>query len=209
MDVSTFRETIDSSSSSDSETEETTSRFGGRNFNRSNSKTEEKALNDSKIVVHPISREFSRHLLGRVCKQLYQETLKGLLEIFYDIQDHPITDLWSIVVEFLLHDFDFDVFVVEFGICMTKTPRPVIAPVCEKIDNKMYTAFTVYNKNPDVNRFLDSMIVYLPAEASVETIVITVEDQEIVCKTMNDIRNTTSDWLFKLFYSTAINDLLM
>lgn len=205
MDNTTFRETIDSSSSSDSETEETTSRFGGRNFNE----TEEKALNDSKFVVPPITREISQSLLGLICKMLSQEMIKGFLEIFYAYKKYLSCDLWSIVVEYLLHDFDYDVIVIKYGICLTKTPNPVTVPVFENFDDIKYMAFTVYNKNPGVDRFLDSMTVYLPTDASVKTVVITVEDREIVCNTMNDIRNATSDWLFRLFYSTAINDLLM
>lgn len=209
MDVSTFRETIDSSSSSDSETEETTSRFGGRNFNETNYETEKKALNDSKFVVPQNSMKIARCLLGRVCELLERETFNGFLGFFCDYKEHLVCKVWSIVVEFLLHGFDYDVIVVEYGICLTKTPSPVIAPVIENIGNKMYTAFSVYNKNPGVERFLDSMIVYLPTDASVKTVVITVEDREILCSTMNDIRSATSDWIFRLFYSTAINGLLM
>jgi len=168
-----------------------------------------KNLQDTKIIVPPISREIAQRLLNRICKMLARETFKGFLEFFYDYEEYLVGDVWSIVVEFLLHDFDYDVVALEYGICLTKTPSPVISPVIEKFDNKMYTAFNVYNKNPGVDRFLDSMTVYLPTESSVKTVVITVEDREIVCNTMNDIRNATSDWLFRLFYSTAINDLLM
>jgi hypothetical protein len=209
MDVSTFRETIDSSSSSDSETEETTSRFGGRNFNETNYETEKKALNDSKFVVPPITREISRSLLGLICKMLSQEMIKGFLEIFNSYDEYLFVDIWSIIVEYLLHDFDYDVIVIKYGICLTKTPNPVTALVLENFDDIKYMAFTVYNKNPGVDRFLDSMTVYLPTESSVKTVVITVEGREIVCTTIDDVRNATSDWLFHLFYSTAINDLLM
>ncbi len=170
---------------------------------------DEKNLQNSKIVVPPISKEISQRLLNRICKLLTRKTFKRFSEFFYNYEEHLVGDVWSIVVEFLLHDFDYDVFVIEYGICLTKTPNPVIAPVLEKIDNKMYTAFNVYNKNPGVDRFCDSLTVYLPTDASVKTVVITVEDRYVICRTMNDILNAASDWLYCLFYSTAINDLLM
>jgi hypothetical protein len=170
---------------------------------------EKKNLQDSKIIVPPNHRKISRSLLRRICEILTQETIKKFLKFFYSYEEHLICDIWSIVVEYLLHGFDYYVVVDEYNVCLTKTPYPVISPVLEKIDKSLYKAFALYNKNPGVDRFIDTLTVYLPTNASVKTVIITVENRYVICRNTNEIRIAISDWLFRLFYSTAINDLLM
>jgi hypothetical protein len=161
-------------------------------------------------------RFLARRFLGKeICELLNERTFGLFLDFFYEFCGGYLpSNVWVVVVRFLLHDFDYDAVAFRYGLSLTRIPEPripepIFVPVIEYFDNRAYMAFMVYNKNPGVDKLYDSMTVFLPTNKSVKTIVIIVKDIEFVCGNIGDIRNAITAWMCQLFNSTSIDKILM
>lgn len=160
-----------------------------------------------------------RVLEKEICEYLNKKTFSCILDFLHEYCGGYLTsNVWTIVVKFLIQYFDYDadavncghydVAEVKYGRFLTRIPEPIFVPVIEYFDNRGYMSFTVYNKNPGVDKLCDSMTVFLPINKSVKTIVIIVEGREFVCSNINEIRNATNAWIYWLFSSTVIDKML-
>ncbi len=125
-----------------------------------------------------------------------------------------INDVWGIVLKYLLYEFDYDVKTVDYGFCMGVTPSPVFHPETKYFYEKKFMAFTVYSKNPGTRLLCDSLLcnslkIYFPFDSSVKFVVISPNNQYILCITMGDFHKIIGDWVDWLFTSTAVNELLI
>jgi hypothetical protein len=165
----------------------------------------------SRLVVPQHCRFLAQNFLKYgVCELLNEKTFDLFKSFFYEYcNGHLTSNVWSIVVEFLLHGFDYDAVAVKSGLFLGRMQEPIFAPVFRYFDKKTYMAFTVYNKNPGADKLRVSMTIFLPTNKSVNTKVIIVEDREFVCSTTSEIRNAANAWMYWLFSSAADDGLLM
>jgi hypothetical protein len=65
-------------------------------------------------------------LKSRICKRLNRKTKKHLLNFFNEADMVILSDLWVIIIEYLFHEFDYDVIVVRYGRYISGAPTPVV-----------------------------------------------------------------------------------
>lgn len=171
---------------------------------------ERKSINLPNLAIPANVLATSESLLkSRICKWLDRKTKKCLLNFFNEADTVILSDLWVIIIEYLLHEFDYDVMVVRYGRCISRTPGPVVKLAVDYFGGELYTAFMVYNKNPRFRKECEPMEIYLPVKSDINNVVIRIEDQEVTCNTMSEILSVNVDWLNMLLDMVGKINLLM